>query len=584
MPKVMHRLLKRCNQRAVWFIVFSAAVIVVLVSPPQFLVDEYHEWKAARYADAAQRAAAGGDWELAKAHAESGLHWAPNSPVLRKIMIDAVAKQGRAIDSGLLAEQFFDPAATLEDRAHLMEIALDGGDQVAFSRFYNRLPESDRSHPDVIVQRMRLGLQLGRHEEVEQLFENLPVSERSAAAHITRVAARVLGASSEGEWEAVSDEISSLLNDEQIGTDTKWSVFRLIAGIPDARLDSKKLSNALHWLSTNEETATVADQLIGASIKMSAMNVEGRGAYRKKIIQTFGESSPAELAHWLVKLGFPDEALQLPALSRARASGRLAEFDARLEALVATGRWSDALDWLKQPPAGSHKVMLWLSRAKIADKLGDRSLRRQSLTRAIEEAGVVTTENRFFAIYEVALALEEMDLASKAAIEGMRVQSAILPPSPYFLPVLRYLWEQDRLNEFRNLNLTLLSRQPGDLDRSNDELYVSLLLDENPRLDQMIKIGHRLVEMQPANVSFRTTLAWLLLRSGKPADAGIVLEAGDIDWDTAAAADKLVRAHVISANGDSDTATRIAESIEVPNGLSEVEVEKLLKPLQARRR
>ncbi len=577
---MIRKIIRRCNRREVWLLLISVGLLMLILNPPQTFVSRHHAWKAKQFLEAAEKAKQADDWDLAKEKAKQGLRWAPGSSALRKIIVGAVAKEGRAIDSVLLAEQFFNPESSLEERAKLMEVALNGGDQVAFSRFYNHLPEEQRNNPEIVIQRMRLGLQLGRHQEVEQLFASLAESDRTAAANVIRLAATVQAAATTGNWGPAIDNIDEWLGNAVEDKAISWQVFRLLGEIPATELDAANLIRAGDWLRKNAEDATAEDELIGASIEMAAMGEQARSIFLEQTVDRFADSAPTELGRWLVRLGHPAKALQLPGLSEANASSDVGRFDARLDALVAAERWDDAIHWLDQPPPGSHSVMLWLSRAQIADKIDNRSLRRQSLIRAIEEAGVVSSENRFFAIYEVAIAVGENDLAARAAIDGVSVPSAIFPPSAYFLPVLRHLWEQGSLDEFRKLNLALLRNQPGDLDRSNDELYVSLLVDEQPKLDRMVEIGRRLIELQPANVSFRTTLAWVLLRSGEPVEAKIVLEEAIVDWDDAAAADKLVRAHVMLANDDADGAMRIVASIEAPSELSKVEIEKLLKPLQ----
>jgi len=555
-------------------------VLFLVLNPPQAFVTWHRDWKAKQFLEAAEKAKAAGDWDLAKTKAEQGLRWSPGSTGLRRIIVGAVAQQGKAIDSVLLAEQFFDPATSLEDRANLMEVALNGGDQVTFSRFYNHLSEDQRAAPGIVIQRMRLGLQLGRHEEVEELFANLAESDRNPTARATRLAAMAQGARVTGDWQRVMEGVDEALAGAIEDKDIARQIFRFLGEIPVAELNVAQLTASRRWLLENPDDVTINERLIGVSIEMAEMGKQEGAALLQQTIERFADDYPVETGRWLLKLGLSGETLRLSQLSESQAASDLDKFGVRLDALVAAGQWDEALDWLEQPPPGSHAVMLWLSRAKIADQINDRSLRRQSLTRAIEEASVVSSENRFFSIYEVAVALGEIELASKAAIKGVEVPAAILPPSVYFLPVLQHLWAEGRLEEFRRLNLILLRNQPGDLDRSNDELYLSLLIDDQPKLDQMIEIGQRLIELQPDNVSFRTTLAWILLRSDDPVEARRILDAGGTDWEKAAVADKLVRANVLMASGDEDGGRKLASSIGDPHGLCEEEVEKLLKPLQ----
>ena len=573
----MKRLAQQCNRREVWLLLLSLGLLWAVFSPPQALVSRYHAWKACQAIATADQATRDGDWHLAVNAAQHGLRWAPQSFRLHYLLITSAAAQEKAIDPALLEHTFLHPSADIEQRAALLAIALDAGDQVTFSRLYNALTMEARRLPKIVIQRMRLSLQLGRHEEVAELFEQLDESERNSTSRQLRISAHIQAQSYHEAQQGMARFLDIAASDQSIDC---WPMLRLINDIPVESLDRSVLETAIRWIRTARDTA-VEDRLIADRIEFSGLDKAERLVFLERIITLHRKSSPAAVGRWLISLGFADMALSMTELSPECANQDIGAYETRLAALCATNRWQEAWQWLEDPPKGGHVVMQWLARAKVAHQLDRHSDRRQSIARAIDSAVIVSSENNFFIISETAHLLDEDELAALATMKGLQVSSTIAPPAPFFLPTLRYLWQQDRLEDFRKLNRQLLIREPGDLQRNNDELYLSLLLDENPKLQDIIAVGRKLVATSPDNLSFATTLAWALLRSDRASLAAEVLDNPQLDWSQAGPADLLVRdLSYPRAKRESYGQDGITPQIDVRQ-LCRAEQEQLLKAWQA---
>jgi hypothetical protein len=497
------------------------------------------------------------------------------------VLILSAAAKGEAIHGSSLEAVFSSAEATLEDRAEYLRLALDNDDGLTFLRMYNTLSVDDRrASTAVAIQRMRLSLLLKRNEEARDLYAALPEEVRHGDVLVAGLTARVRSSRLATEMTLVQQALADVITSGDLNDEQTWEVYRLIGEIPPARRRWQWLPGLREWLATRRD-ATVDDRLIAATIDLVEADASERAALRMATVEALQEHDGAAVGEWLLSLGHPSEVLAMEAMAPEVAVQAVESFEVRLKALVAVERWQEASEWLDLQPAGSHPVMIALSRANVSSRLGDEATVRQHLAQAIDEAEGFADQDFFFLVAGEARRLGEEEVETRAALRGVRARRGMLPPKEWFGPLQMRLWDADRIVEFRLVNHALLLRDPNDSVMSNNELYLSLVIDADPDLDRIIAESRELVAKRPFSLGLRTTLALALTRRGGDEalrDARTALASPALDWSSAGDADRVILAMVQWEQGEASEAAETLAAVDAAK-LRTVERERLWQPL-----
>ena len=258
-------------------------------------------------------------------------------------------------------------------------------------------------------------------------------------------------------------------------------------------------------------------------------------------------------ARWLVALHEPRRVLKLITLKEALGNHDL--FSDYLDALSELGRWSDLREILLDHKAPLEDPLVQLYLARCARELGDS-----------EGEGLYWRTAEIAAAHNPKL---QLALAVYAEQEGESARAAdlyrLLTEEPLvarvaFEGLLRSIRPKGTKAE-RDVLDQMAARYSDDASVQGADIYLNLLLNE--RVKEMGDRLGPLLQRISDDLSLRTDLALIELRTGKIADALSVFRVTPLDWTKAPTPTQVVYAATLQANGRHREARRILVPVDL---------------------
>jgi len=464
-----------------------------------------------------------------------------------------------------------------------------GDDMLTFSRLYNLLRESDRLHPDIVFAKGQLLLRLDRYAEAAALAGEQSVKDATDTRFpLLQVRAILENPAPSTDFATAQRLIARLIVSD---APEARAAFGLLSRIPVRSLDHRLFSGVGNWLERQDEPHP-SERLIAKTVEFAALPEDERNTFAATMARRFGPGNPGFVADWLISIGMEEKASPYFDIRHARDTP--ANYNRHLNALLTVENWEGAREWLADPPSHWEAVDLWLMRARLAQKLEEKAEWRRCLEHAFFSASIATSQNHYFTICDESLRRNDLELAARAALQGVRHPMAVIPPAAYFDPLLEYLWQETRLEEFRDLLVVLRHREPADPYLLNAQLYLALLQnssgdrpgvapgstsDPDPigtNLDRLVDVALALCEQYPDEPGFLTTAALALYKSGNFDSArAILLAIPDDSWNARSTADRAILAFITRNSEKSVSGGGLREKID-PSHLNRLEQEVLL--------
>ena len=448
---------------------------------------------------------------------------------------------------------FHHPDAEVESQREILRWLLDRGDSATFSDFYqnmgslrNQTPGVRLLHAEALA---REGLLLEAVEEARMLAD-LPETAEDASLLLTSLLPRMEG--NPLAWEQARQRIAAFLNGSNQDRAIKaWRNLRLL---PPKYRDPGPEFGIQEWLGRQPEV-TSEDRLLGRQIELSRLPDADREAAVARVLKEFGDDQSATkaLSGWLLESGLPERLLEI---SEEAMRQDVALYNARLLALIDTGRLEDAEAWLQRPHPEMSAVLVNSLKAGLASRAGRRSDATRLWQLAVDQARSFEKFVDCVHILKVADQFHEVDVVNRALEVILKLPALELPPSQK----LEFLEERlgDRPELLRRFWEDLLRFRPTDpLAGEHVAFFHLFLTDVTPAgsgSDQMAAI----VKGYPKVLRFRTTQALWLMREGKDPEAAKLLKDAAVNWNEAAGWDRAVYTLALYRIGD----VRSAQALE----------------------
>lgn len=279
--------------------------------------------------------------------------------------------------------------------------------------------------------------------------------------------------------------------------------------------------------------------------------------WARHAIKTWGPEEPLETARWLASVGRETSALALlEALDDDRALLALAEIHL---SKGHTGPAQEALSTYKGLAKRSSSLAGWhLLMARCTTLGGEASAARGHWDAARKEALATGDYATFKNLGVLALecgwpdqARESLQLAYDAGVEMSVPQLVLLQDLTLqghgAAPAIR-------------IASSLRLREPDNGEFLNALAYLSFLTGKGA--EPLLEDLRSLVQRDPDVVSYRLTLAFGLLQSGRPIEALRLLEQGHLDWQRLGNRSRLVYALVLQGADERVLAAGLAASVQ----------------------
>jgi len=486
-----------------------------LISAAMGLAKEGMAWNQNRQLErqfkAAQAAVAAEDWPQARNLARNVLQVRPSAFEAFRIWQKALAKT-RDPGSHLASVTLFThPRAERADRLEALHALSEHGPQALALSAYAMLEDQERENPEAAAALAEVLLLRGQFTMLEELLRRQPGLEQHPPCQVALL--RTLCAAPPTQERLLeAREIFVRLTRAGASTEALAAMLAL-AEIDGGLLPYPQLPDLAAWVDLQPEAKdwhrllALNPLLIGSK--------ENDDAVFSRATERFLASSPGDLGAWLTTHGQAN--LAATALSQA-AKNDPAAFVACVHALLAANRIKEAADELANPALGVDRVELEFLHIELARLTGDESAQNRAWERALQQAPLNHSRNRF------------LDIARHAELRGMRVPAerawvaAIrggfgrLPLYRDLTPLFDSLAKQNRSADLLELFQILLRFEPQNLELKNNYHYLALIHGVDPPQQSMERF-QRLAAEHPDMPSLAASAAMAALMAGHPREA-----------------------------------------------------------------
>jgi tetratricopeptide (TPR) repeat protein len=154
----------------------------------------------------------------------------------------------------------------------------------------------------------------------------------------------------------------------------------------------------------------------------------------------------------------------------------------------------------------------------LARQAGDQAGEERAWTRALQQAPLDTSRNRFLEIANRAEQLGNQRVAERAWVAAIRVGSGRLPLYRDLMPLIASLSAQSRSADLLELFRILLRFEPQNLELQNNYLYLALIHGLTPPQEALAKF-ELLAKDNPDMPALASGAALAALMTGEPAKA-----------------------------------------------------------------
>jgi thioredoxin-like negative regulator of GroEL len=232
-------------------------------------------------------------------------------------------------------------------------------------------------------------------------------------------------------------------------------------------------------------------------------------------VDRFLASAPGELGAWLVANRQAQLASQV--LSAAAASDPAA-FVARTRALLAANDIEDAATLLANPTPGVDLVELEFFTIDLARLKHDEQAELRAWGRALQQAPLDISRNRFIDIARRAELLGRQTPAERGWVAAIRAGFGRLPLYRDLMPLFGSLTKQNRSGDLLELFRILLRFEPQNLELKNNYHYLALIHGIDPPNEAMLRF-QQLAAENPDMPSLASSAAMAALMDGQPKEA-----------------------------------------------------------------
>lgn len=433
----------------------------------------FREAQLDRNLEEAQVAARLGDWPLARNRARSVLLARPGDFEAFRIWQRALGETGEPRSYLAAAQIFMDPRGTLDDRVRAFEVMCRQAPQaVALGAYAARedelktLPAARASLAEVLMLR-------GEYEFAEQYLRES--SDLAREPRVQLALLKVLCGRPNAERVAEARTIfASLLAGN--ASEEGLAALEVLANTPGGLAPGGPLPYLPEWVKTRQDDAKDRHHLLALNpeLQEKADDAGARQRLFDNAVSRFSATAPGDLGSWLVRHNQAE--LAADAL-KEQAATRPDAFIARLHALVRLERIDEVDRLLSEPPKATDPVELELVKVAVARIRGDAGLEYAAWNRALYQALLDDSKNRFIEIAKHAELLAVPSVAERAWVAAVRVGWGQIPLYRDFLPLFASLARKQQTHNLEAMYLSLIRYEPQNPELRNNVLYLGLLHD-----------------------------------------------------------------------------------------------------------
>lgn len=491
-----------------------------------------------------------GDWEAARMSAETSLRLAPENPGALRLLAGLYEVQGRTGDAFEVYQRLGRSGhATLEEFKKFAAMASQKGYTGMADWLSNWVAEQGEPEFPHFLRAEALQNEGKPDEALQELRKALAISSSPRAR---RELARFLLANSEhGESNAeVYYQLSKLsAADEEMGHEA------LVVGILSGVVPLEKRPDWLQRLRSHpladEKSRAIAD----------AVEVDANHSAKQRIVEelvhrVYGKSLADRVlaARWLLRHGEAARIPEILPLDQARADTEA--FSLWIEAQAARGEWQSVVEAVAGNSAPLPPQPARLIHGQALKKTGNPEAARAKYLEALSE--LKSDPAQLLPALAFLRADGENDLFIENVTPLLANESTALRTVQTLGPSIREAGDAARLRDFLQLaaNAEPLATFPA---LHNELAYLDLVLGHP--VDSSA-IEQRAINFPEAH-AFRFTLALSELRQGRKAKALVTAENPKLRARDLAPEHQWILALVLAANGDRETAAKVAKLLTV---------------------
>ena len=523
------------------------------------LADLTRSWRSSYSLNKAKSALAEvEEWEEAYQLALVARQLNPQSLEALRVLVDASFKTRSIRTLDYANALFLNPKATPDDKLLVLSILQQAGDHIGFVRLYNILPRELRQEKGFVTVRVQFLIQRNAFAAAREILEAELSQDRDRQFLLLLASLLLQPSSSEADIQRGQKIISELAATED-SDEIARTAFQLLGYIRPDRIDPSLFGN-LGIRAEESGKDSIGAYIAAANLALAAANdPNAKEAIIERAIQEQGSLAPAQLAAWLQRVGETDDILSFLTPERSANSPDL--YQQRFLALIRAGKIDEADEWLDNPPRGIESINIWLARAQLSRAQNERAEENNAWEQAFQVAEVTAHRNEFLRIFEVASSTNRIDLATRALLKAPTHPTGILPPAAELVGPMRFLTNNERIEDLRFLTEALVVREPDNVILLNNLVYLNLILDDN--FASSMETARNLIEANPGILSLQTTYAMGFLLKKEPSKAMEVLPPGDsVAWETATAADLAIRARTLELSGFNEQAADVWKQVD----------------------
>ncbi len=504
-PKVR----RKARRRALVGGVVAAVLVGValLVARPAY--HAFQQYRANQNLKRAQTAQAAGEWMTARDRARSVLLVRRGEIVPLRIWFRALKelKDPTAVDGAL--GLFTHPESTFDDKTQAMEVFAQEAPHAIYLGALSLFKVDDRKHPDILAPTLRFFVGRGQARLALRLWDEADLTAPSPRLYVERV--RALCAEGRPDGTAEARRIFVGLIGEP-GPEA-LEVVRLLARVPGGLTAGPDFPDLEQWLATRAD-AEPLDHLYAVHQRMEARPTEAR-ALVGEAIERFRDAAPVALGAWLVRQGYPGEAVDLLADDAGR---NLEAFLARVDGLIKLGRLDDARNAVAGVPASFDKIKVNAVKAAVETAARNYPATQAALRTALEEARFDNLRNRFFEVAENALVLGVQDVADDAMVKALCHGRGPIPLHDDVQPLLARLARLGRTGDILAISRSLMRNEPNHPVLRTNYFYLGCLHGVVTPGEACVELT-KLADEWSGRPEILGALAFARLKAGQPAEA-----------------------------------------------------------------
>lgn len=466
----------------------------------------FYSWRASSLLEEGRELADAGKWQEVKRPAAASMQLEPSVDAFRLFArADVEIEDPHAIETA--CHFFFYPGATPEDRAWVLKILYDAQDHTRAAALTADLKPVELRTPAVHHQVVRGLLLTGKIKEALERArhpENPPATPELDFL-IAKTLARSESRSHRGE---LATRLARLVvcDDREAALKAVGILFQ----IDDYRIHDQVSQVAIERFGD--------DPGIEAMTRLELKFLEfqtGRLSLDKAVtlaVSEFQRDHLAALMRWLHRLQEFDKMLLVSASPEARE--RREVFPWRLRALQELEKWALMLEELEAAPASfpEPKRLAWHAMAAL--RAGEEQLAYRSWSMAMDAARTNLVRNWFYELAAIAGRFESGEKEIAALRAGLDHSLGRPAGVSEVSPLLTWLNQQGDSEEALRVTSRVLKYFPAHPLLLNNFFYFKALAGDLTAADG--EACGRLAESHPDATIFRSTLAFVLLRSGEP--------------------------------------------------------------------